>query len=98
MRAAARGVPGAEQQRTAAPPDAAGLSRDGRRFAPCRGQLHDGGVLRFDQIGIPTTDRFDGEIALAHPTTTVSDHRAMSIDRAVHVRERGGGEGRWGRA
>jgi hypothetical protein len=30
----------------------------------------------FNHIGIPTTARFDGEIALPHLKMTVSDHRA----------------------
>ncbi len=31
--------------------------------------------MRFDHIGIPTTDRFDGEIDLPHLKMTVSDHQ-----------------------
>ena len=30
--------------------------------------------MRFNHIGIPTTDRFDGEIPLPHLQMTVSDH------------------------
>jgi hypothetical protein len=36
-------------------------------------------MLRFNHIGIPTTDRFDGEIALPHLKLTVSDHRATEF-------------------
>jgi hypothetical protein len=31
--------------------------------------------MKFDHIGIPTTDRFDGEIELPHLQMTVSDHQ-----------------------
>jgi len=31
--------------------------------------------MEFDHIGIPTTDRFDGEIELPHLKMTVSDHQ-----------------------
>ena len=31
--------------------------------------------MKFDRIGIPTTDRFDGEIELPHLQMTVSDHQ-----------------------
>lgn len=31
--------------------------------------------MKFDHIGIPTTDRFDGEIDLPHLQMTVSDHQ-----------------------
>jgi len=30
--------------------------------------------MRYNHIGIPTTERFDGEIALPHLKMTVSDH------------------------
>jgi hypothetical protein len=41
---------------------------------------HDNGsMLRFNHIGIPTTDRFDGEIALPRLKLTVSDHRATEF-------------------
>ena len=33
-------------------------------------------MLRFNHIGIPTAERFDGEISLPHLKMTVSDHRA----------------------
>ena len=33
-------------------------------------------MLRFNHIGIPTVERFDGEISLPHLNMTVSDHRA----------------------
>jgi hypothetical protein len=33
-------------------------------------------MLRFNHIGIPTADAFDGEIALPHLKMTVSDDRA----------------------
>ena len=32
--------------------------------------------MKFNHIGIPTTDRFDGEIDLPHLNVTVSDHRS----------------------
>ncbi len=32
--------------------------------------------MKFDHIGIPTTDRFDGEIDLPHLQMTVSDHQS----------------------
>ena len=32
--------------------------------------------MKFNHIGIPTTDRFDGEIDLAHLIMTVSDHQS----------------------
>src|SRR5512132_1093078 len=31
--------------------------------------------MKFDHIGIPTTNRFDGEIELPHLQMTVSDHQ-----------------------
>ena len=31
--------------------------------------------MKFNHIGIPTTDRFEGEIALPHLAMTISDHR-----------------------
>lgn len=31
--------------------------------------------MKFDHIGIPTTDRFEGEIPLPHLQMTVSDHQ-----------------------
>jgi hypothetical protein len=31
--------------------------------------------MKFDHIGIPTTDRFEGEIELPHLQMTVSDHQ-----------------------
>ena len=31
--------------------------------------------MKFNHIGIPTTDRFDGEIDLPHLSVTVSDHQ-----------------------
>jgi hypothetical protein len=31
--------------------------------------------LKFNHIGIPTTERFDGEIPLPHLQVTVSDHQ-----------------------
>ena len=31
--------------------------------------------MKFDHIGIPTTDRFDGEVELPHLQMTVSDHQ-----------------------
>jgi hypothetical protein len=31
--------------------------------------------MKFDHIGIPTTDRFEGEIDLPHLQMTVSDHQ-----------------------
>jgi hypothetical protein len=31
--------------------------------------------MKFDHIGIPTADRFDGEIELPHLQMTVSDHQ-----------------------
>ena len=31
--------------------------------------------MKFDHIGIPTTERFDGEIDLPHLRLTVSDHQ-----------------------
>jgi hypothetical protein len=31
-------------------------------------------MMKFDHIGIPTEERFDGEIALPHLKITVSDH------------------------
>ena len=36
-------------------------------------------MLRFNHIGIPTTQRFDGEISLPHLHMTVSDHRASGF-------------------
>jgi hypothetical protein len=30
--------------------------------------------MKYNHIGIPTTERFDGEIDLPHLKTTVSDH------------------------
>jgi catechol 2,3-dioxygenase-like lactoylglutathione lyase family enzyme len=32
--------------------------------------------MRFDHVGIPTTDRFAGEIDLPHLQMTVSDHQS----------------------
>jgi len=32
--------------------------------------------MKFNHIGIPTTDRFDGEIDLPHLSVTVSDHQS----------------------
>jgi hypothetical protein len=32
--------------------------------------------MKFNHIGIPTTDRFDGEIDLPHLSITVSDHQS----------------------
>jgi hypothetical protein len=31
--------------------------------------------MRFDHVGIPTTERFEGEIPLPHLRMTVSDHQ-----------------------
>lgn len=36
-------------------------------------------MLRFNHIGIPTAERFDGEIPLPHLKMTVSDHRASEF-------------------
>ena len=36
-------------------------------------------MLRFNHIGIPTAERFDGEISLPHLKMTVSDHRASAF-------------------
>src|ERR1041385_4317221 len=33
-------------------------------------------AMKFNHIGIPTTDRFDGEIDLPHLSITVSDHQS----------------------
>lgn len=35
--------------------------------------------MKFDHIGIPTTDRFDGEIDLPHLNVTVSDHQSNPV-------------------
>ena len=35
--------------------------------------------MRFNHVGIPTRDRFDGEIRLDHLKMVVSDHRATAF-------------------
>lgn len=47
-----------------------------QRTASLRATSQGGQAMKFNHIGIPTTDRFDGEVDLPHLRVTVSDHQS----------------------